>query len=63
MVVGAGRMAASPTVQGVTGHYFEDCTEAVPVSERAGAIAGVAAHALGPDNAARLWAVTEALIR
>ncbi|MFJ9587779.1 short-chain dehydrogenase [Streptomyces acidicola] len=63
MVVRAGRMAASPAVQGVTGHYFEDCAEAVRVSERAGAIADVAAYALDPDNAARLWTVSEALIR
>ncbi|MFI5634800.1 SDR family NAD(P)-dependent oxidoreductase [Streptomyces sp. NPDC051664] len=56
-------MAASPTVEGVTGRYYEDCAEAKPVSERAGAIAGVAPYALDRDNAARLWAVSEAFIR
>ncbi|MFF3933692.1 SDR family NAD(P)-dependent oxidoreductase [Streptomyces hirsutus] len=56
-------LAASPTVEGVTGRYFEDCAEAKPVTERAGAVAGVAAYALDQDNAARLWTVSEALIR
>ncbi|MGW7752637.1 SDR family NAD(P)-dependent oxidoreductase [Streptomyces violaceusniger] len=56
-------MAASPTVAGVTGRYFEDCAEAKPVSERTGAVAGVAPYALDQDNAARLWAVSEAFIR
>ncbi|MFF1735917.1 SDR family NAD(P)-dependent oxidoreductase [Streptomyces sp. NPDC058247] len=56
-------LAASPTVEGVTGRYYEDCAEAEPVTERAGATAGVAPYALDRDNAARLWAVSEALIR
>ncbi|MER6111894.1 SDR family NAD(P)-dependent oxidoreductase [Streptomyces hirsutus] len=56
-------LAASPTVEGVTGRYFEDCAEVKPVTERAGAVAGVAAYALDQDNAARLWTVSEALIR
>lgn len=56
-------LAASPTVQGVTGRYFEDCAESEPVTERAGAVAGVAPYALDRDNAARLWAVSEDLVR
>ncbi|MFI9778407.1 SDR family NAD(P)-dependent oxidoreductase [Streptomyces sp. NPDC051956] len=56
-------MAASPTVEGITGRYFEDCAEAKPVTQRAGAVAGVAPYALDPDNAARLWAVSEAFVR
>ncbi|WP_031160824.1 SDR family NAD(P)-dependent oxidoreductase [Streptomyces durhamensis] len=55
-------IAASPAVAGVTGRYYEDCAEAKPVTERAGAIAGVAPYALDRDNAARLWAVSESLI-
>lgn len=56
-------LAASPIVAGITGRYFEDCTQAQTVTERAGAIAGVAPYALDRDNAARLWAVSEALVR
>jgi NAD(P)-dependent dehydrogenase (short-subunit alcohol dehydrogenase family) len=56
-------LAASPTVEGVTGCYFEDCAPAVPVTERAGATAGVAPYALDPDNASRLWTVSERLVR
>ena len=56
-------LAASPTVEGVTGRYFEDCAQAEPVAGRAGAVAGVAPYALDRDNAARLWAVSEALVR
>ncbi|MGW2563852.1 SDR family NAD(P)-dependent oxidoreductase [Streptomyces sp. NPDC001514] len=56
-------LAASPTVDGVTGRYFEDCAQAAPVTERAGAIAGVAPYALDRENAARLWAVSKSLVR
>ncbi|MER7197990.1 oxidoreductase [Streptomyces sp. CB01635] len=56
-------VAASPTVEGITGRYFEDCAEAKPVTQRAGTVAGVAPYALDPDNAARLWAVSEAFVR
>ncbi|MFF3405465.1 hypothetical protein ACFYW8_04490 [Streptomyces sp. NPDC002742] len=56
-------LAASPTVEGITGRYFEDCAQAEQVTARAGAVAGVAPYALDPENAARLWAVSEALVR
>lgn len=56
-------MAGSPTVAAVTGRYYEDCAEAQPVTERAGALAGVAPYALDRDNAARLWTVSEAFLR
>ncbi|MFF1837768.1 SDR family NAD(P)-dependent oxidoreductase [Streptomyces sp. NPDC058231] len=56
-------LAASPTLEGVTGRYYEDCAEATPVTERAGATAGVAPYALDPDIADRLWTVSEDLIR
>ncbi|MGW6235287.1 SDR family NAD(P)-dependent oxidoreductase [Streptomyces sp. NPDC055094] len=55
-------MAASPAVAGVTGRYYEDCAEAKPVTERAGAITGVAPYALDRDNAARLWAASVSLL-
>ncbi|MER5753886.1 SDR family NAD(P)-dependent oxidoreductase [Streptomyces sp. NPDC002088] len=56
-------LAASPTVEGITGRYFEDCAQAETVTERGGAVAGVAPYALDRDNAARLWAVSEGLVR
>jgi NAD(P)-dependent dehydrogenase (short-subunit alcohol dehydrogenase family) len=46
-------LAASPLVEGVTGRYFEDCNEAPP--HVPGIRRGVAAYALDPDKAARLW--------
>ncbi|MFS7874711.1 SDR family NAD(P)-dependent oxidoreductase [Streptomyces asiaticus] len=56
-------LAASPTVEGITGRYFEDCAQAAPVIERADAVAGIAPYALDPENANRLWAVSEDLVR
>jgi NAD(P)-dependent dehydrogenase (short-subunit alcohol dehydrogenase family) len=56
-------LAASPTVDGITGCYFEDCAQAEPVTERAGAVAGVAPYALDRENADRLWALSESLVR
>jgi NAD(P)-dependent dehydrogenase (short-subunit alcohol dehydrogenase family) len=46
-------VATSPQLAGVTGRYFEDCAEAEP--HVPGTHRGVAAHALDPDAAARLW--------
>ncbi len=48
--------AASPLLDGVGGRYFEDCNEAEP--NRPGTRRGVAAYALDPGNAARLWQVS-----
>ena len=56
-------LAASPTVEGVTGQYYEDCAPAERVAQRAGATQGIAPYALDPENAARLWTVSEALTR
>jgi NAD(P)-dependent dehydrogenase (short-subunit alcohol dehydrogenase family) len=56
-------LAASPTVQGITGRYFEDCAQSDQVTERATAVAGVAPYALNRENAARLWTVSEDLVR
>jgi NAD(P)-dependent dehydrogenase (short-subunit alcohol dehydrogenase family) len=49
-------LAVSPLLAGIGGRYFEDCNEAlpnVPDTRR-----GVAAHALDPEAAARLWQVS-----
>jgi NAD(P)-dependent dehydrogenase (short-subunit alcohol dehydrogenase family) len=54
-------LAASPTVDGVTGRYFEDCQEA-PVTEDLTAEKGVRPHALDPEAAARLWDVSLTLV-
>ena len=49
-------LAASPLLNGVGGRYFEDCNEAEP--NRPGSRRGVAAYALDPEAAARLWQVS-----
>jgi NAD(P)-dependent dehydrogenase (short-subunit alcohol dehydrogenase family) len=46
-------LAGSPLVEGVSGRYFEDCNEAEP--HQPGIRRGVAAYALDPSKAARLW--------
>jgi NAD(P)-dependent dehydrogenase (short-subunit alcohol dehydrogenase family) len=52
-------LATSPSLDGIGGRYFEDCNEA-PVIERRGApgSGGVAAYAVDPANAERLWDVS-----
>ncbi len=49
-------LAASPTVEGVTGRYYEDCREAEP--HRPGVRRGVAPYALDPVAATRLWEIS-----
>jgi NAD(P)-dependent dehydrogenase (short-subunit alcohol dehydrogenase family) len=52
-------VATSPLLEGVGGRYFEDCNEATvldPVNPDA--TCGVAAYALDPGNAERLWDVS-----
>jgi NAD(P)-dependent dehydrogenase (short-subunit alcohol dehydrogenase family) len=49
-------LAASPLLDGVGGRYFEDCNEAEP--NQPGSRRGVAAYALDPAAAARLWQVS-----
>jgi NAD(P)-dependent dehydrogenase (short-subunit alcohol dehydrogenase family) len=49
-------VAASPLLDGVSGRYFEDCEEAGP--NRPGTRYGVAAYALDPEAAERLWQVS-----
>jgi NAD(P)-dependent dehydrogenase (short-subunit alcohol dehydrogenase family) len=53
-------VATSPELKGVGGRYFEDCNEAVVVDPNAPATSGsgVAAYALDPDAASRLWSVS-----
>ncbi|MEU8175468.1 SDR family NAD(P)-dependent oxidoreductase [Microbispora hainanensis] len=46
-------LAASPLVEGVTGRYFEDNQEAPPADPEVPG--GVAAYALDPEAADRLW--------
>jgi NAD(P)-dependent dehydrogenase (short-subunit alcohol dehydrogenase family) len=54
-------LATSPQLAGVGGRYFEDCNEAETVDELRG-IHGVLPHALDPDDARRLWDVSEELL-
>ena len=51
-------LAASPLVEGVGGRYFEDGNEAVGEAGAADGRHGVAAYALDPGDAARLWQVS-----
>ena len=46
-------VATSPLLNGIGGRYFEDCNEAA--LNQPGSRRGVAAYALDPDAAARLW--------
>jgi NAD(P)-dependent dehydrogenase (short-subunit alcohol dehydrogenase family) len=49
-------VATSPLLEGIGGRYFEDCNEAG--LNQPGTRRGVAAYALDPDAAARLWQVS-----
>lgn len=52
--------AVGPELEGVGGRYLEDCQEAGSwVAERP--YAGCAPHALAPENAQRLWVLSEQL--
>jgi NAD(P)-dependent dehydrogenase (short-subunit alcohol dehydrogenase family) len=53
-------LAASPLLDGTGGRYFEDCNEAGP--NVPGTRRGVAAYAVDPQAAKRLWDVSEALV-
>ncbi|GAB2979380.1 SDR family NAD(P)-dependent oxidoreductase [Saccharothrix stipae] len=50
-------VATSPLLEGVGGRYFEDCAEAV--ANDGNRVSGVAAYALDPEAATRLWQVSE----
>lgn len=51
-------LAASPTVAGVTGQYFEDCAAAPLQPEPRPGAAGVAAYAVDPTLASKLYDLT-----
>ena len=53
-------VATSPRLNGVAGRYFENCQEDTPDDPAAAGTdaAGVAAYALDPEAAERLWAVS-----
>jgi NAD(P)-dependent dehydrogenase (short-subunit alcohol dehydrogenase family) len=57
-------VATSPQLSGIGGRYFEDCNEAQPLPPDFSpeTASGVAPYALDPDNAARLWEVSERLL-
>src|SRR5882724_2071354 len=55
-------LATSPLVDGIGGRYFVDCHETFVVDKRSGTLEGVAGYAVDPDNAARLWHVSETLV-
>jgi len=50
-------LATSPLLAGIGGRYFEDCNEAEVVDPEIGheRQKGVAAYALDPEAAERLW--------
>lgn len=53
-------LAASPLVEGASGRYFEDCHEAGP--HQPGLRRGVAAYAIDPENAVRLWNTSQNML-
>jgi NAD(P)-dependent dehydrogenase (short-subunit alcohol dehydrogenase family) len=58
-------VATSPQLEGIGGRYFEDCNEAAVVDSDVvweGGGSGVAAYALDPDNARRLWEVSRRML-
>jgi NAD(P)-dependent dehydrogenase (short-subunit alcohol dehydrogenase family) len=54
-------VATAPQLRGIGGRYFEDCHEAEVVEQLRG-LSGVLPHALDPDDARRLWEVSEELL-
>ena len=53
-------VATAPLLDGIGGRYFEDCNEAEP--DQPGTRRGVAAYALDPEAAERLWEVSVAAL-
>jgi len=53
-------LATSPLVEGIGGRYFDDSNEAAPAVE--GTPGGVAAYALDPVDAERLWELSVELL-
>jgi NAD(P)-dependent dehydrogenase (short-subunit alcohol dehydrogenase family) len=58
-------VASSPQLEGIGGRYFEDCNEGEPVDPAAATTPpthGIAAYAVDPANALRLWDLSLELI-
>jgi len=57
-------VATSHQLDAIGGRYFEDCNQAymLPADFPPETASGVAPYALDPDNAARLWEISERLI-
>jgi NAD(P)-dependent dehydrogenase (short-subunit alcohol dehydrogenase family) len=66
-------VATTPLLEGIGGRYFEDCNEAAVLdgteADIGGAVnymplhdAGVAAYAVNPENASRLWELSLAML-
>lgn len=51
-------LAVSPVLEGIGGHYFENCNEAETVFRRPSNYEGVATYALDKGNADRLWEIS-----
>jgi hypothetical protein len=54
-------VATSALLHGIGGRYFENCNEAVGVTNSNGYGSGVAPYALDAENAERLWEVSARL--
>ncbi len=54
-------VATSPLLEGIGGRYFEDCNQGI-LNSGGGSPNGVADYALDPDNARRLWELSERAI-
>ncbi len=56
-------LVATPRLlDGVGGRYFADCNEYEIVDRRSGTLQGVARYAVDPDNARRLWSLSQELL-
>ncbi|MEV0849666.1 SDR family NAD(P)-dependent oxidoreductase [Streptomyces sp. NPDC049954] len=55
-------LATSPVLEGLGGRYFEDGEEAPVVHRRPEGFGGVAAYAVSPVNATRLWELSRELL-
>ncbi|KOG61436.1 oxidoreductase [Streptomyces antibioticus] len=55
-------LATSPLLEGVGGRYFVDCAETEVIERRSGTLHGVARYAVDPDNARRLWTLSQELL-
>ncbi|MDX2851153.1 SDR family NAD(P)-dependent oxidoreductase [Streptomyces sp. PA03-3a] len=55
-------LATSPHLEGIGGRYFVDCNETDVIDRRSGSLHGVARYAVDPDNARRLWTLSQELL-